>query len=236
MKDAELWQRVKQFRVGDDAAALSFVDRLAQDNGWARAYAEEVYEEYLKFVYLMALGEGIRTPSDAVDQAWHLHLSYSKSYWTDMCRDTLTIKLHHGPTLGGNEEAEKYRAAYAHTLAAYEREFGHQPIPRIWPPVNLRFSKFNRYQRVNTADRFIVGKRTLIVGGAAIVGLTMAATANADPAFLRGALGTLFIIFGIPTVALLLLAAIGKFGKRDGGGGGCGAGGGCGGGCGGCGG
>ena len=55
--------------------------------------------------------------------------------------------------------------------------------------------------------------------------------------FLRGALGTLVIIIGIPTVALLLLAAISRFGKRGGGGGGgCGAGSGCGGGCGGCGG
>ena len=79
MKDAELWQRVKQFQVDDGSVALSFVDRLAQDNGWARAYADDVYAEYLKFVYLMALGEGIRTPGDAVDQAWHLHLSYSES-------------------------------------------------------------------------------------------------------------------------------------------------------------
>lgn len=241
MKDRELWQRISQFRVDDDSSELRFVDRLARDNGWARAYAEDVYEEYLKFVYLMALGEGIRTPSDAVDQAWHLHLSYSQSYWDDLCKGTLHAPLHHGPTRGGNEEAQKYRDAYARTLQAYEREFGHPPMPRIWPPTGQRFSHVDRFQRVNTANRFVIGKKRLVVAIAALIGLTVAATANADAAFLRGALGTLLIVVGIPVVALVLLWVFNRLGIRGGGGGAggsCGGGAGCGGcsGCGGCGG
>ena len=222
---------------------MRFVDRLAQDNGWARAFADDVYDEYLRFVYLMALGEGIRTPSDAVDQAWHLHLSYSESYWNDLCKRVLHTPLHHGPTRGGKNESAKYRDAYAKTLAAYEREFGHRPVPKIWPPVERRFGQLNRYQRVNTAGSFIVGKVSLLLGIAGIVAATAAVssllTASADEGTLRGALGTLALFIGIPVVGLIALAIASKFRGRGGGGGSGGAcggsscGSGCGGGCGG---
>lgn len=101
MRDPELWQRLESFTVDDASSQWRFVDRLADENGWARSYAEEVYEEYLKFVYLMAVAGDVLTPSDPVDQAWHLHLAYSESYWQRLCGDVVGRRIHHGPTRGG---------------------------------------------------------------------------------------------------------------------------------------
>jgi hypothetical protein len=44
VKNRDLWNRIRYFRIDDDSSELRFVDRLAEENGWARAYAEEVVE------------------------------------------------------------------------------------------------------------------------------------------------------------------------------------------------
>ncbi|WP_443026122.1 glycine-rich domain-containing protein, partial [Sphingomonas sp. CCH9-H8] len=67
------------------------------------------------------------TPSDAVDQAWHLHLTYTRDYWEHFCPDVLGRALHHGPTAGGADEHRRYYRQYAETLARYEAAFGIAP-------------------------------------------------------------------------------------------------------------
>ena len=73
-------------------------------------------------------------PSEDVDQAWHLHLTYTRSYWKRFCGDVLGRPLHHDPTRGGPAEARKHLAMYDRTLAAYREAFGHEPPPDIWSP------------------------------------------------------------------------------------------------------
>ena len=64
--------------------------------------------EYRRFVFLaLAAGHPV-TPSDQVDQAWHLHLLYTNSYWNRFCGETLGRRLHHGPTQGGASERDKF--------------------------------------------------------------------------------------------------------------------------------
>lgn len=65
-----------------DDIGLTFVGRLARDNGWKPGYAERVYREYLRFVFLAATAGHPVTPSVDVDEVWHLHLCYTRSYWT----------------------------------------------------------------------------------------------------------------------------------------------------------
>ena len=55
------------------------------------------------------------TPSDEVDQAWHLHLLYSETYLNVFCADTLDYPLHHGPTKGGGSEDRKFQNWYERT-------------------------------------------------------------------------------------------------------------------------
>jgi hypothetical protein len=73
----ELWQRLAGFRFDNPNAALTFTARLARENGWPIGYADRVVDEYRRFVFLaMTAGHEV-TPSDQVDQVWHLHLTYT---------------------------------------------------------------------------------------------------------------------------------------------------------------
>ena len=62
-------------------------------------------EDYRRFCYLAVAAGHEVTPSDAVDQAWHLHLIYSCDYWEKSCPLVLRADLHHGPTSGDPVEA-----------------------------------------------------------------------------------------------------------------------------------
>jgi len=95
-----LWQKLESFPLDDPSSGLRFSDRLARENGWSAAHSSGVIAEYRKFLYLCATAGHPVTPSDAVDQAWHLHLCYTQSYWDDLCGDILRFPLHHGPTKG----------------------------------------------------------------------------------------------------------------------------------------
>ena len=77
--------RIEAHKLDKEGAALPFSERLARENGWPPAYARRVIWEYRRFVYLACLAEGEVTPSDEVDQAWHLHLAYTRDYWLVFC-------------------------------------------------------------------------------------------------------------------------------------------------------
>ena len=87
--------------------------RLARDNGWTFEFAERVVEEYRRFAFLAKTAGHPVTPSDEVDQMWHLHLTYTRSYWDDFCGRVLEAPLHHDPTQGGRAEGEKFDDWYA---------------------------------------------------------------------------------------------------------------------------
>jgi hypothetical protein len=99
-----------------------------------------VVEEYRRFVYLaMAAGHPV-TPSVDVDHAWHLHLTYTRSYWEEMCGRVLGRPLHHDPTRGGLAEGAKFTDWYARTLRSYQEAFGSAPPADIWPSPAERFA------------------------------------------------------------------------------------------------
>ena len=93
-----------------------------------------------------------------MDQAWHLHLLYTESYWEDFCGRVLQRKFHHGPTRGGSEEGSKYHDWYEATLASYRRTFGVAPPVDIWPAAKARFADANAFRRVDTAAYWLIPK------------------------------------------------------------------------------
>jgi hypothetical protein len=109
---------------GTASSALPFAARLAREHGWDRAYAERVIREYKRFVILAVSGTEPVCPSEDVDAAWHLHLTYTRSYWTRLCGEVLGRPLHHDPTAGGPAEARKHFDMYARTLVTYRETFG----------------------------------------------------------------------------------------------------------------
>lgn len=160
---AALLQRLAAFRIDDvKRPAWSFAQRLAHDNRWKRSYADAVVVEYKRFLALTVLaGHGV-CPSEQVDQAWHLHLLYTRSYWKRLCGEVLNKELHHAPTQGGAVENDKHELLYLRTLASYQRIFGEVPPPGIWPPPAQRFGKDVQAARVSTVDNLIVNKRWLV--------------------------------------------------------------------------
>ena len=115
----ELYRRVQAFHFDPDDATYTFAMRLAKENGWTPAFTQRVIEEYRRFAFLAAAAGHPVSPSDAVDQAWHLHLVYTRSYWDEFCGKVLRTPLHHDPSSGGRAERAKFDDWYARTLRSY---------------------------------------------------------------------------------------------------------------------
>jgi hypothetical protein len=160
MPDDPLWQRISASPIGPAETALTFAAKLARENGWTAPYAARVIEEYRRFCYLgMTAGHEV-TPSDAVDQCWHLHLTYTRDYWERFCPEVLGCAFHHGPTAGGPIELGRHFGRYAATLRSYETTFS-SPPPDIWPPAQVTLLTAARARRVNPAEVIVIPRRAL---------------------------------------------------------------------------
>ncbi|MCI0703270.1 MAG: TIGR04222 domain-containing membrane protein [Planctomycetia bacterium] len=155
---ADLFARIMAFDIDDGETALPFAARLAREQGWSRTFADRVITEYKRYVFL-AVTSGITVcPSEDVDAAWHLHLTYTRSYWKRFCGEVLNRPLHHEPTKGGPAEAEKHLKMYAETLSAYRQAFGESPPADIWPSAKERFGEDIRHRVVNTGRNWVIPK------------------------------------------------------------------------------
>ena len=156
-----LWGKIKEFVMDDPGADFSFTDRLARENAWSLEYAARVVLEYKKFIFLICLSRHPLTPSDQVDQVWHLHLIYTTSYWEDFCKNTLGKYIQHGPTRGGEGEKQKFDRWYAATKKLYRDTFGQAPPPDIWPSSDVRFGEIN-FSRINLDRNWVIPKIRLL--------------------------------------------------------------------------
>ncbi len=214
---ADLMARIEALPLGAEGAAFDFTSRLASENGWTRGFAGDVVVEYRKFLVLCAISPVPVTPSDPVDQAWHLHLVYTRSYWNDLCRDTLGKPLHHGPTEGGEVERDKFFDWYGRTLELYEETFGVAAPVAIWPLQGERF--VGRFRRVDVYRNWVVpkvGKRALVGSGLVAGALTLIGCSLAE-----GSGDSKFVLLGVVLVVFFLLANLasalvgrGKRGRR----------------------
>lgn len=154
----DLWRMIEAFDIDGGPAALTFEARLARENGWTREFAARVVEEYRRFVFLaMTAGHPV-TPSDEVDQAWHLHMTYTRSYWERLCGEVLGKPLHHNPTRGGASEGVKFEDWYAKTKESYRTAFGETPPLDVWPEASERFGEAEHFARVNTRRYWMIRK------------------------------------------------------------------------------
>jgi uncharacterized protein (TIGR04222 family) len=161
----DLYRQIQDFQLDDPQSKLRFSDRLAREQDWSIGYTRSVIEEYRRFLLLSVVAGHIVTPSDQVDQVWHFHLTYTESYWSDLCVNVLKRPLHHGPTKGGVKEGEKYCELYERTLASYRRVFQQEPPSDIWPPAAVRFGEDLCFQRVNTYRNWVIPKPRWLFGG-----------------------------------------------------------------------
>jgi len=146
-KQQQLYQRICAYELDDPSHEISFLAHLMRANGWSRPFALRAIEEYRKFVFLALEADHQVTPSDQVDQVWHLHLLCSDAYWNDFCPRVLGRPLHHHPARGGQAEQDRFHEQYRATIRSYRQHFGEPPLD-LWPPVDVRFGRDLQMQRV----------------------------------------------------------------------------------------
>jgi uncharacterized protein (TIGR04222 family) len=149
--------RIASFEFDEPDAMDPFSNRLARDNRWSPEYTARVVVEYKRFLLLAATAEHPVTPSDAVDQAWHLHLLYSADY-RRFCRKILGRTLDHGPSRGGALQRAGFMQAYERTLLGYSASFDETPPKDIWPDAEVRFGHDVAFVRVNLEDFWTLRK------------------------------------------------------------------------------
>ncbi|HEV3026886.1 MAG TPA: TIGR04222 domain-containing membrane protein, partial [Planctomycetota bacterium] len=196
-RETALFREIEQFPLEDQPGPFPFSHRLARENGWSLEYAERVIGEYRKFLFLAAVSGKEVSPSDAVDQAWHLHLVYSRSYWDRLCTKVLKRPFHHEPARGGDEEKKRFQAAYLETLELYRSLLGQEPPEDIWARRPSEAESSTRYERVDREANLVIPRSTFKRGiltlgtvGTALLALALTASwwqAQASQVFdLRG--------------------------------------------------
>ena len=209
LENNETWKRLVNYNIDDIDSELSFSKRLARDNNWSYKYTRRVIVEYKKFIFLVVHMKKSLTPSDEVDQVWHLHMLYTEEYWDKFCGTIVETKLHHHPTRGGNKEREKFYDWYTSTLDNYRSIFGNAPPDDIWPNLYDRFNRAPYYRRLNINEYLLISKNRLLnvskmvltVVFLLLAGFTMAASPDSDNdysfVYILGFLMLFFIVLGM---------------------------------------
>jgi uncharacterized protein (TIGR04222 family) len=157
-KHVELLRRLGQFQLDSPEASFPFSARLARENNWSADYARRVINEYMRFTFLAVAAGHPVSPSEDVDQAWHLHLTYSENYWKVFCPEILGQPFHHHPTRGGEGEGDKFHDWYSRTLKSYEDFFNERPPVDIWPSAEARRKEKHDFIRVDRERSWVLPK------------------------------------------------------------------------------
>src|SRR5215204_3251945 len=95
LESDSLWLSLQQFPLDDPAHAVPFSTRLRREQDWSVPFASRVLDEYRRFLFLAATHGELMVPSEAVDQAWHLHMLDTRAYWDELCARVVGRPLHH---------------------------------------------------------------------------------------------------------------------------------------------
>ncbi len=166
------WEKLERAPLVSAAEDVIFARKLVLQNAWTSEFAYRCLLEYRRFAFLAVNCGHPVSPPDAVDQVWHLHLTYTAAYWKTFCPEVLGRALHHAPSKGGEEETVKFQNWYEQTLESYRSFFGEEPRD-IWPEPSKKRDEDRRiYRRVDTGRHWILPrpawlvKRSLPMAGA----------------------------------------------------------------------
>jgi uncharacterized membrane protein YgcG len=143
LSQQELWEKIKSFNLDDQNSSYPFSKKLASENNWSVSFTQQAIAEYKKFIFLCCIFPTGASPSETVDKVWHLHLTYTKNYWEDFCKNTLQQDVHHHPSKGGPGEKAKHVNWYEETLKLYQATFKLKPPAGIWPPASVTTEKID---------------------------------------------------------------------------------------------
>lgn len=155
---SQLHQRIWAHPFEHTDQARDLTRRLAMEQGWSLQQARQAVVEYRRFCFMACVADHPVTPSEEVDAVWHLHLLHTRDYWEVFCPHVLGRPLHHGPTLGGRQEENRFYEQYAQTLRSYEQWFGGPPPQAWWPSAKERFQPSRNWRWAYLPDVWLVPK------------------------------------------------------------------------------
>ena len=117
------WANWSKLRVGNPTEQYAFWKTLAQRQGWTLAFAENVFEEYRKFLYLALTSPAPIAPPPPIRAAWDLHRELPT--WREL-PEAAEIEQR----LSQPASPEGTRAAYLATFSAYPPESIWEARPR----------------------------------------------------------------------------------------------------------
>ncbi len=156
--------RLQSLMAGIENLDLEMIKLKLMDpeegEGWTREYADQVCEEYRKFLALTrAYPDLAIVPSGPVDKFWHNHILDTQKYGPD-CEEVFGFFLHHFPYFGmrGEEDLANLNTSWQNTIDAYRRHFG-ETLPGFWE-AGMRCPKCGR-----VATPFAMPRTAAIVAG-----------------------------------------------------------------------
>ncbi len=204
-KNYELWKKIRDFQLDDKDASFKFSDKLAKEQGWSKFYTLRAIEEYKKFIFLICVTGNSCTPSEDVDQVWHMHLVYTKSYWNDFCKNTLGREIHHTPSKGGQRETSHFKFQYEETKILYENYFGETAPEDVWQTTEKRF-QFH-FRRVDLREYVLIPKlqisKSLKAGVLTVIGLFSFGCSGSGSGFSNFLLGIALVFAFIQLMGLI---------------------------------
>jgi uncharacterized protein (TIGR04222 family) len=141
-ENQNLWLKVARFPLNDPNAAYPFSAKLAHTQGWSEDKTLRVIAEYKKFMFLCMTAPNGASPSQEVDECWHLHLTFTSNY-AAFCAETSGKFIHHNPSKGGTTEHHRHIDWYDETLKNYVATFQQLPPSDIWTmPLNYKATDY----------------------------------------------------------------------------------------------
>lgn len=120
---ALLWKKIQSIDLGFGARYLQY------KHGWDIMFGERALEEYRRFIFLTHISRTEITPSECIDEVWHIHILHTKPY-AEFSK-TCGRFIHHNP--GMPDEKVRWDGQYRQTLEMYKRVFGDVPPRQFWP-------------------------------------------------------------------------------------------------------
>ena len=203
LKNQDLWNRIAAFPLDDPNSLYSFSKKLTAEQHWTEDFCLRTVAEYKKFLYLALAEPDGASPSPIVDEAWHLHITYTEGY-ANFCRAIAGRFLHHHPSKGGAGEKERHEKWYARTLNNYVKHFGYAPPRDIWEvPSGFQFDQKAATNMAETAFKTatLSSESTFVIYGFCLALFVLCVTTNP---YISGS----FFLFTYMSVALTVLIGV----------------------------
>ena len=127
VSNSELWQAIKNVPLPDvvtpkdwtrPSKTETFQERLSSEHDLTEESARRLVEEYRRFLYLKAIDGGSLTPSERVDQAWHLHMEIAGEGWAQFCDEVLKFRIDHRTGLSRRKQRRAMPACLSSIAAS----------------------------------------------------------------------------------------------------------------------